>query len=65
MKRTNVFAVAATLLIATVAHAQQPRDEVQAPRGQEVQAPRGQEVQAPRGQEVQAPRGQEIEAPRV
>jgi hypothetical protein len=56
MKRTNVAVAAASLLIAATAHAEQPRDEIQAPRGQEIRAPRGQEIQAPRGQEIQAPR---------
>lgn len=65
MKRTTALAIAmATVLTATAANAEQPRGEIQAPRGQEVQAPRGQNVEAPRGQDVQAPRGQDVQAPR-
>ena len=57
MKRTRVFALAATgLLMATIAHAERPREEIQAPRGQEIQAPRGQEIQAPRGDQILMPR---------
>ena len=58
MKRINALAVGIAILsAATLASAQQPREEIQAPRDQEIQAPRGQEIQAPRGQEIQAPRG--------
>ena len=49
MKRTHVFALAAaTLLLASAAHAERPTDEIQSPRGQEIQSPRGQEIQSPR-----------------
>jgi hypothetical protein len=57
MKRTHVFAIAAaTLLLATAAHAERSIDDIQSPRGQEIQSPRGQEIQSPRGQEIQSPR---------
>jgi hypothetical protein len=49
MRRTPIFALAAaSLLLATAAHAQRPTDEIQSPRGQEIQLPRGQEIQLPR-----------------
>jgi hypothetical protein len=51
MKRSSALAIAlAAALTATAAHAQQTRDDLQAPRAQELQAPRGQDdLQAPRG----------------
>lgn len=51
MKRMNALAVGVAILsTATLANAQQPREEIQAPRGQEIQAPRTHdEIQAPRG----------------
>jgi hypothetical protein len=50
MKRTSAFLMAAaTMLIATAAHAEWPR-------GQEIQSPRGQEIQSPRGLAIQLPR---------
>jgi hypothetical protein len=50
MKRTSALLMAAaTMLIATAAHAEWPR-------GQEIQSPRGQEIQSPRGPDIQLPR---------
>ena len=67
MKRTSALAIfLGTTLLAGVASAAPPFEDIQAPRSIEVQAPRdrSEDIQAPRGQQTPHDRSEEVQAPR-